>query len=350
MELLISLSFLIPPGLFIWIEVLVYRNYLKAVEDNPIRATLFWAVKSLLGAFPSGLLIMLIEFPVVMAFLRNYDEFSSFMSYQRGITAFISLSLILGVPLGLLWGVSRGAYRNYRKSMAENPDQSLDHIEKMSFKIFMAVLPVFLLISSSLFQGAGFEVFAYLLLGWAPILFEQASKLFQYWKTGSMAILVLIAFHGLMNWHYSKTPQPLAQHKNSWKVRWTAGLAGIVVLIFLSGYAFIGATRHTIKITQQPIVHYKSGRAYDSDTKSNLHNVYLACKAYWSDHGPDQSCNREIASGTTYGYVQSSAVRIQATGGEEEFRALATNINSEKWFWMDKLGTIQPLTPSKRKS
>ncbi len=29
---------------------------------------------------------------------------------------------------------------------------------------------------------------------------------------------------------------------------------------------------------------YKA-RAYDSDVKSNMHNIYLACKAYWADSG-----------------------------------------------------------------
>ncbi|MBT5985787.1 MAG: prepilin-type N-terminal cleavage/methylation domain-containing protein, partial [Nitrospina sp.] len=34
---------------------------------------------------------------------------------------------------------------------------------------------------------------------------------------------------------------------------------------------------------------YKA-RAYDTASKSDLHNIYLACKAYWSDNGSDQSC------------------------------------------------------------
>ena len=34
---------------------------------------------------------------------------------------------------------------------------------------------------------------------------------------------------------------------------------------------------------------YKA-RAYDTASKADLHNIYLACKAYWSDDGSDQSC------------------------------------------------------------
>jgi len=334
MELFSSLLLLIPLALFIWIEVVFYQYYLKTVEQNPdkqIRWTVFWAFKSLFGALPPVLLIIFIVFLA--------DSMRGFRTHLDLLTGFIGLSLAIGVPLGLLWGVSRGAFRNYQKSNVENSYKSLGSVVIALFITFLFLLFVLLLIEALFFQGIGLEILAYLAFGWAPILFEQVSRLFQYWKVISMAILALFAFHGFMHWR-----------KGFWKVSWTAGLAGTVFLIFLSGFAFIGATRHTAGVIQEPIVLKLSGRAYDSDTKSNLHNVYLACKAYWSDHGPDRSCNREIASGTTYGYVQSSAVRIQATGGEKEFRALATNINSEKWFWVDPLGTIRLITPSKRKS
>lgn len=342
MELFISLSFLIPLVSFIWIEVVVYRNYLKAVADIPhkqIRSTLIWVAKSLLGALPPYLLTILIK---ILADFTHPPNYWKAISNQEIVAAFIGLSLAIGIPLGLLWGISRAANKDRKNSIAENLPSTLASTVIMLIKIFLSLLFILLLIEAIFSQGVGFEIFAYLAFGWASVLGEQIAQLFTHWKAVSiivaLSVLILIVFHGFMNWS-----------KGFWKVRWTAGLAGVVTLVFLSGYAFIGSTRHTVGITQEPIVHKTSGR-YDLDTKSNLHNVYLACKAYWSDHGPDQSCNREIASGTTYGYVQSSAVRIQATGGEEEFRALATNINSEKWFWMDKLGTIQPLTPSKRKS
>jgi hypothetical protein len=147
-----------------------------------------------------------------------------------------------------------------------------------------------------------------------------------------------------MNWSYSKNPQPSGQGKNYWKVSWTAGLAVIVMVVFLSGYAFIGATRHTAGVIQEPIIHKISGR-YNSDTKSNLHNLYLACKAYWADNGGEKSCNREIASGTSYGYFQSSDVRIHGEGGEMGFRALATNINSKQFFMVNSSGSIKEFKP-----
>ena len=60
---------------------------------------------------------------------------------------------------------------------------------------------------------------------------------------------------------------------------------------------------------------YKA-RAYDSDVKSNLHNLYLACKAYWADSGSGVSCTPTIANGTAYGYIQSAAVTVAGTGNE----------------------------------
>jgi prepilin-type N-terminal cleavage/methylation domain-containing protein len=35
-----------------------------------------------------------------------------------------------------------------------------------------------------------------------------------------------------------------------------------------------------------PFNQYKA-RAYDTASKADLHNIYLACKAYWSDTGSD---------------------------------------------------------------
>ena len=86
-------------------------------------------------------------------------------------------------------------------------------------------------------------------------------------------------------------------------------------------------------------------RAYNSNTKANLHNVYLACKAYWYDHGEDKSCDRPIFTATTYGYIQSRDVRIDATGGENDFRAVATNVQNGHWFRINELGSIIEYQP-----
>jgi prepilin-type N-terminal cleavage/methylation domain-containing protein len=84
---------------------------------------------------------------------------------------------------------------------------------------------------------------------------------------------------------------------------------------------------------------YKS-RAYDSDAKANLHNVYLACKAYWADSGSNAICNSTYYTRTTYGYIQSAGVSISGLGVETSFAASAANTNSTNTFGMDSVGTI----------
>ena len=84
---------------------------------------------------------------------------------------------------------------------------------------------------------------------------------------------------------------------------------------------------------------YKA-RAYDSDAKANLHNIYLACKAYWADEGSITACTQVIAVGTAYGYIQSSNVSIVAGGNETGFSATGLNTNSTNSFSMNSLGAI----------
>jgi len=83
-------------------------------------------------------------------------------------------------------------------------------------------------------------------------------------------------------------------------------------------------------------------RAYNSDAKSNLHNVFLACKAYWADNGSGVSCTNALVSNTTFGYIQSADVSISAAGDETAFVASASNTNSSTSYSMDFNGTIVP--------
>ena len=84
---------------------------------------------------------------------------------------------------------------------------------------------------------------------------------------------------------------------------------------------------------------YKS-RAYDSDAKANLHNVYLACKAYWADSGSLSTCNSGQYTLTTYGYIQSAGVSVNASGTETAFTGSGRNTNSTNSFSLNSLGTI----------
>ncbi len=81
-------------------------------------------------------------------------------------------------------------------------------------------------------------------------------------------------------------------------------------------------------------------RAYDSDAKANLHNIFLACKAYWADNGSGVTCADGDITGTLYGYIQSADMSVVAGGNETAFSATASNNNSPNNFTMDLNGTI----------
>ena len=84
---------------------------------------------------------------------------------------------------------------------------------------------------------------------------------------------------------------------------------------------------------------YKA-RSYDSDTKSNLHNLFIACKAYWADVGAGNNCQVATATLTTYGYIQSPRVSISATGTDWIFVATATHLDAVRTFNLTDSGSI----------
>jgi len=89
-----------------------------------------------------------------------------------------------------------------------------------------------------------------------------------------------------------------------------------------------------------PVFNQYKSRALDSETKSHLHNVYLACKGYWTDNGSGNSCTVPIASGTAYGYIQTPTVSITASGGETTFIGAASHVDSAKTYTINSIGSI----------
>ena len=86
---------------------------------------------------------------------------------------------------------------------------------------------------------------------------------------------------------------------------------------------------------------YKA-RAYDTASKADLHNLYLACKAFWSDNGSDQSCSADAsgAAGANYGFTASPGVSPTASGTETGWSATAKHASSSTTFTMDSSGNI----------
>jgi len=84
---------------------------------------------------------------------------------------------------------------------------------------------------------------------------------------------------------------------------------------------------------------YKA-RAYDTASKADLHNIYLACKAYWSDTGSDQSCSENEAGGANYGFAPSPGVTVSASGNETAWSATAKHASSSTTVTMNASGNI----------
>ena len=82
-------------------------------------------------------------------------------------------------------------------------------------------------------------------------------------------------------------------------------------------------------------------RAYDTDSKTTLHNIYLACKAYWTDNGGNTACSPTEAAGAAYGFVASTGAPVTISNGTEAaFAATAKHKDSENTFTTNASGNI----------
>lgn len=89
-----------------------------------------------------------------------------------------------------------------------------------------------------------------------------------------------------------------------------------------------------------PVFAQYRDRAYDADTKSHLHNVYLACKSYWADEGSASDCTVAVVSDPDYGYTQTTKISIAVLGQEMAFNGSASHTDSVNTYSIDSLGTI----------
>ena len=86
---------------------------------------------------------------------------------------------------------------------------------------------------------------------------------------------------------------------------------------------------------------YKT-RAYDSDAKANLHNLFLACKAYWADNGATANCTSAAVTNATFGFANSADVTVTDGGDTTEagFNSTAKHDDSSTTFTIDSSGSI----------
>jgi len=80
-------------------------------------------------------------------------------------------------------------------------------------------------------------------------------------------------------------------------------------------------------------------RAYSSDSKAHLHNLYLACNSFWANEDASKTCTIGIAK-KEYGYFQSQYVNIYGSGPKNDFCAFAWHQKNGVVFSIDSVGRI----------
>ncbi|MEE9258698.1 MAG: type II secretion system protein [Nitrospinaceae bacterium] len=84
--------------------------------------------------------------------------------------------------------------------------------------------------------------------------------------------------------------------------------------------------------------------AHNIYTQAHLHNLYLACKTYWTNNSGTDSCSLTIVKQTTYGFVQSAHVTVVMEGDTElTFSARARHNSEDTEYTVCAHGDIQTI-------
>ncbi|MCF8720810.1 type IV pilin protein [Nitrospina gracilis] len=81
-------------------------------------------------------------------------------------------------------------------------------------------------------------------------------------------------------------------------------------------------------------------RAYDSDSKATLRNLFMSCRVYWDDNGGSNSCDPVVVAGPAYGFVSPTKISLAGSGNETSFSATAQHVDSVNSYIIDNKGAI----------
>lgn len=271
--------------------------------------------------------------------------------------------IIIGVVIGIfiLLFMSGRWVRKQKKLSEKEPLKGRRkfgfYIAQILRALFIVFVLLFVLTAGGLFLV---EIPFRLLAGWIIFIAKKYPEITWSWNAvipGLAALIMLsLGLHAFMKWlcanwgkaaddGAAKDPAPVSPDK-VWKQKWTLAMLALFMLMFSASIGFIGVVHQVgwLVNSEEPVIVSQGGwakRAYDSDAKSNLHNIYLGCKAFWADTESHKTCNVEIASRTTYGFIQSRKVAVLAGGDEISFLAWAHHSDSDKIFRMDANGKIE---------
>ena len=129
-----------------------------------------------------------------------------------------------------------------------------------------------------------------LLFGWVPFLLRVVPQI--RWRWGAIgsgavyAFLLVAGGHSFLRWLYREMRNPISPP--AWRMRWTLGGFLIIVLMFISGMATIGAAHQTAWLIHSPEgLLKKSPREVANRIKcsSNLRRIGEALTIYANTHG-----------------------------------------------------------------
>lgn len=78
----------------------------------------------------------------------------------------------------------------------------------------------------------------------------------------------------------------------------------------------------------------------NQSVKSDLHNLFLGCNAFWQDTGNKNKCTLQDIKGPNIGFIQTSSYKISFFGDKDSFRAEVVDPNTKEKMWIDHRGNI----------